>query len=57
MAGVAVQQPSEWDPGRRDGPRQDHPDYCTHHIPYGAEESERTLSCDCSSLVSNLIYS
>lgn len=51
MAGVVVQQQLKRYSGRRDGSWQDHPDYCSRHLPYGEEESERTISYYCATQV------
>lgn len=52
MDGVPVQQQSKRHPGWWNGSRQNHPDYCSYHLPDGAQEAQRSLSHHCSSLVS-----
>ena len=53
MDGVAAQQLSERDPGRRDGPRQDYPDDCSDCVPHGVKAPERTVPYHCAALVSH----
>ena len=50
--GLPLQQQSEWHPGRRNGPRQNHPDHRPHHLPDGAQEAQWSLSHHRPSLVS-----
>lgn len=51
MACFTVQQQPEWNPSRRDGSWQNHPDHCSHHISNGEKESEWTIPHHCSSVV------
>ena len=53
VAGITLQQQSEWHPGWWDGSRKNDPDHRPHHLPHGVQAPQRALPHHCTSLVSH----